>query len=77
MSNSSWWVRPDENAAAVRRVFAGEEGALADVTALNAGAALYVGGVATTLEQGVERARETLRSGAAERKLEELRSFAG
>jgi anthranilate phosphoribosyltransferase len=71
----------DENAAAVRRVFAGETagemGALADVTALNAGAALYVGGVVPTLEQGVERAREALRSGAAERKLEELRSFAG
>ena len=69
---------PDENAAAVRRVFGGEsEGALAEVTALNAGAALYVGGLAATLEEGVETARATLASGAAERKLEELRSFAG
>jgi anthranilate phosphoribosyltransferase len=68
---------PDENAAAVRRVFGGEEGALAEVTALNAGAALYVGGLAATLEQGVETARATLTSGAAERKLEELRSFSG
>jgi anthranilate phosphoribosyltransferase len=68
---------PDENAAAVRRVFGGEEGALAEVTALNAGAALYVGGLAETLEQGVEIARATLASGAAERKLEELRSFSG
>ena len=69
---------PDENAAALRRVFAGEggaTGALAEVTALNAGAALYVGGLAETLEQGVETARATLASGAAERKLEELRSF--
>jgi anthranilate phosphoribosyltransferase len=68
---------PDENAAAVRRVFGGETGPLADVTALNAGAALYVGGGAATLEEGVERARQAIASGAAERKLEELRSFPG
>jgi anthranilate phosphoribosyltransferase len=66
---------PQENAEAVRRVFGGETGPLADVTALNAGAALYVGGAAETLEQGVEQAREALASGAAARKLEELRSF--
>ncbi len=68
---------PEENAAAVRRVFGGETGALADVTALNAGAALYVGGLAADLHEGVEIARATLASGAAERKLEELRSFEG
>jgi anthranilate phosphoribosyltransferase len=69
---------PEENAAAVRRVFAGEDaGALFDVTALNAGAALYVAGIAATLEEGVEKARATLAAGAAARKLEELRSFAG
>jgi anthranilate phosphoribosyltransferase len=68
---------PEENAAAVRRVFGGETGALADVTALNAGAALYVGGLAADLREGVEIARATLASGAAERKLEELRSFEG
>jgi anthranilate phosphoribosyltransferase len=71
---------PDENAALVRRVFSGgggEAGALAEITALNAGAALYVGGLAATLEEGVRTALATLASGAAERKLEELRSFAG
>jgi anthranilate phosphoribosyltransferase len=68
---------PEDNAAAVRRVFSGEMGPLADVTALNAGAALYVGGIAATLEEGVERAREAILSGAAAAKLEELRSFPG
>jgi len=68
---------PEENAAAARRVFAGEGGPLAEVTALNAGAALYVGGGAATLEEGVERAMRTIASGAAAEKLEELRSFAG
>ena len=66
---------PEENAEAVRRVFGGEEGALAEITALNAGAALYVSGLAATLEEGVGIARATLASGAAAEKLEELRSF--
>jgi anthranilate phosphoribosyltransferase len=61
----------------VRRVFGGEAGALSEVTAFNAGAALYVSGIAASLEEGVGIARDTLASGAAERKLEELRSFAG
>jgi anthranilate phosphoribosyltransferase len=68
---------PEENAAAVHRVFGGEAGPLADITALNAGAALYVGGTAATLEEGVERARAAIVSGAAREKLEELRSFSG
>jgi anthranilate phosphoribosyltransferase len=68
---------PEENAAALRRVFGGEAGALSEITALNAGAALYVSGIAASLEEGVGIARDTLASGVAERKLEELRSFAG
>jgi anthranilate phosphoribosyltransferase len=68
---------PEENAAAVRRVFGGETGALAEITALNAGAALYVSGLAASLEEGVATARDTLASGAAAAKLEELRSFNG
>ncbi|HET9212749.1 MAG TPA: anthranilate phosphoribosyltransferase [Thermoanaerobaculia bacterium] len=66
---------PEENAEAVRRVFGGETGALSEITALNAGAALYVSGIASTLEEGVGIARDTLASGAAAGKLEELRSF--
>ncbi|HXO21613.1 MAG TPA: anthranilate phosphoribosyltransferase [Thermoanaerobaculia bacterium] len=66
---------PEENAAAMRRVLAGERGPLADVTAFNAGAALYVGGLEPGLAEGVERAREVLAAGAAAAKLEELRSF--
>jgi anthranilate phosphoribosyltransferase len=66
---------PEENAEAVRRVFGGEAGALAEVTALNAGAALYVSGIAATLEEGVGIARDALASGAAAEKLEELRGF--
>jgi anthranilate phosphoribosyltransferase len=66
---------PEDNAERMRRVLGGEPGPLADITAANAGAALYVGGGAERLKEGVERARDVLRSGAALAKLEELRSF--
>ena len=70
---------PEDNAAAMLRVFGGERsgrfGALTDITALNAGAALYVGGVATSLAEGVARARETIASGAATEKLDQLKSY--
>lgn len=68
---------PDENAAAMHRVFSGEEGPLADVTVLNAGAALYVAGLAPSIAEGIGMAREVLASGAAAGKLEALRSFPG
>ncbi len=67
---------PEENAEVMRRVLGGEGGALAQVTALNAGAAIYVAGLATSLAAGLEQARAALASGAAAQKLEALRSFA-
>jgi anthranilate phosphoribosyltransferase len=66
---------PAENAAAMRRVLAGEPGPLADVVAANAGAALYVGGRAPDLAAGVGRAREVLALGAGLAKLAELVGF--
>jgi len=46
-----------------------------DIVAANAGAAIYVSGLAVSLEAGVERARAVLASGAARRKLDELTEF--
>jgi anthranilate phosphoribosyltransferase len=43
-----------------------------DIVALNAGASIYIAGVADTLADGVMRARQTLKSGAARRKLDEF-----
>jgi anthranilate phosphoribosyltransferase len=63
---------PADNARAMERVFAGEAGPLADVTAVNAGAALYVGGLAASLAEGTASARELLAAGAAAAKLAEL-----
>jgi len=61
-----------ENAAIARSVLEGETGARADIVAANAGAALYVSGVVSTIADGVELARESVASGKAIRKLEEL-----
>ena len=63
---------PEENAAVVRSVFAGDRGPARDVVLLNAGAAILAAGNAHDLGAGVERAAEALDSGAAEGVLERL-----
>jgi anthranilate phosphoribosyltransferase len=52
-----------------------QAGPARDIVALNAGAAIYVAGLADTLERGVEKALAVLASGAARRKLDELVTF--
>ena len=62
---------PEENAEITRSILSGrEKGAKRQAVCLNAGAALYIAGVANTLEGGVRLAEEMLDSGAAQRKLE-------
>jgi anthranilate phosphoribosyltransferase len=57
---------PEENAADLRGILAGEvRGPKRDIVLANAGAAVYVAGEAATLEAGVERAREAIDAGAA------------
>jgi anthranilate phosphoribosyltransferase len=56
---------PAENAAVVRSVLEGEAGPTRDVSILNAGAAIFVGGGAPNLEEGVAKAAEAIDSGAA------------
>ena len=56
----------EDNAGILRRVFAGGNGAtgpVADTIALNAGAGLYVMGMAASIKDGLSKAREVLRSG--------------
>lgn len=61
-----------ESLTLLRAVLADTPGPARDIVLLNAGAAIYTAGLAASLEQGVERAREALRSGAALRKFEAL-----
>ena len=63
---------PEQNAAALRAVFAGRPGAHRDFVLLNAAAALVVGGVAEDLRAGVQRAAEVVDSGEAGRRAEAL-----
>ena len=53
----------------------GRAGPARDIVALNAGAAIYVSGLADSLELGVERALALIASGAARRKIDELVAF--
>jgi anthranilate phosphoribosyltransferase len=63
---------PAENAAVTRSVLAGDAGPARDLVVLNAAAAIYVGGLAGDLEEGVRRASEAIDSGAAAAILERL-----
>ena len=55
-----------------RSVFAGEPGPARDLVALNAGAAIYVGGGAEALGYGIALAQEAIDSGAVRDVLERL-----
>lgn len=61
-----------ESLAVVRSVLEGKPGPAANIVALNAGAAIYVAGLAPTLAEGVARARAVIASGDAYGKLNAL-----
>jgi anthranilate phosphoribosyltransferase len=65
----------DESKAMIVAVLDGQPGPASNIVALNAGAAVYVSGVAGSLKAGVEAAQAAIRSGAAKRKLEEFVAF--
>ena len=56
---------PAENAAVSQAVLAGDAGPRRDLVLLNAAAAIYVGGLAADLEEGVSKAAAAIDSGAA------------
>jgi anthranilate phosphoribosyltransferase len=66
---------PEENAAAIRAVFAGDNGGRRSAILLNAAGAIAAGGHAEDLREGLELAREAVDSGAAGARLEELIAF--
>jgi anthranilate phosphoribosyltransferase len=63
---------PEDNAAVIRSVLGGEPGPAREISLLNAGAAIYVGGVGADLGAGVDAAREAVDSGAGLRVLNRL-----
>ena len=66
---------PAENAAAIRAVFAGENGGRRSAILLNAAGAIAAGGHAEDLREGLELAREAVDSGAAAARLHQLIAF--
>jgi anthranilate phosphoribosyltransferase len=65
---------PEVNAAIMRSILEGHYGPTRDAAVMNAAAALYVSGQSDTLQEGAQKAAETLDSGAALRTLEQLRA---
>jgi anthranilate phosphoribosyltransferase len=63
---------PRDNALIIERVLAGERGEARDVVLLNAGAALFIAGVASSVEDGILHASRAIDRGDAKRTLEQL-----
>lgn len=56
----------------IKSLFANQPGPARDIVTLNAGAAIYVAGLADSLGSGIKRAAEVIASGAARAKLDAL-----
>ena len=63
----------DASKAMMLDVLKGSKGPHRDITALNAGAAIYVSGVASSLKEGIEKAQSVIDQGLSFKKLEQLK----
>jgi anthranilate phosphoribosyltransferase len=63
---------PQASLALVRKALTEPDSAAADIVSLNAGAAIYASGVATSLANGVAMAQDAIAAGLANERLEEL-----
>jgi anthranilate phosphoribosyltransferase len=66
---------PEQSMAMLRGVLDNEPGAARDIVMINAGAALYAANVASTIADGLARARVAIESGAAKAKLAQFVAF--
>jgi anthranilate phosphoribosyltransferase len=66
---------PQESLNMLRAVLDNTPGPALDIVLLNAGAAIYVAGVAASLDDGVQQARAVIENGSARAKLEALVQF--
>lgn len=63
---------PEENAAITLAILKGEKGPKREAVLMNAGAALYIGGKADSLKEGIQLAAELIDSGKALEVLQKL-----
>ncbi len=61
-----------ESLEVIKNIFAGDAGPARNIVQLNAGAAIYVAGLAESLKEGIDSAGQILDSGAAGEKLQAL-----
>ena len=61
-----------DSLAIIKSVFDGKPGPAQDIVCLNAGAAIYVSGIADSLKAGIEKAQSVIADGSAKQKLEAL-----
>jgi anthranilate phosphoribosyltransferase len=66
---------PKENADIVRKILEGEKGPKRDMVILNTGAAFVAAGLDPDMGQGIQRATDSIDSGKAKEKLNELILF--
>jgi anthranilate phosphoribosyltransferase len=66
---------PEQSMAMLRGVLDNEPGAARDIVLINAGAALYAANVASSIGDGLSRARVAIESGAAKAKLAQFVAF--
>jgi anthranilate phosphoribosyltransferase len=65
----------EESKAMIQAVLDNQPGPAHNIVAMNAGAAIYVAGLAPNLKAGIERASAVIKSGAAKHKMEEFIAF--
>lgn len=66
---------PAESLASIKTALADKPGPARDIVLLNAGAAIYVAGLAADLQAGIAKAGEVIASGEAAKKLDALARF--
>ena len=64
---------PEENANIIKNILSGEQGPKSDIVLMNASAAICVGGIAENLKVAMDLARQSIDTGSAEKKLNDLR----
>lgn len=67
---------PEINAKIALNLLEGGTGGKREITIMNSGAAIYVAGKAKSLAEGIEKAKESIDSGEALKKLKKLREMA-
>ncbi len=68
-------IDPNSNAKIIQNILQGQKGKAADIALLNSAAVIYMSGRSKTLLQGLQLAKESLYSGKAHKKLQELITF--